>query len=57
MAAASTNPARVLGLSHRAGAIAVGYDADLVVMDDDLRVLQVAKGGRWVSGDLGTVRG
>ena len=57
VAAASTNPARVLGLSHCAGAIAVGCDADLVVMDDDLRVLQVAKGGRWISGDLRTVRG
>ena len=57
VAAASTNPAHVLGLSHCAGAIGVGYDADLVVMDDDLRVLQVAKGGRWISGDLGTVRG
>lgn len=57
VAAASTNPARVLGLSHCAGAIAVGCDADLVVMDDDLRVVHVAKGGRWTSGDLRTVRG
>ena len=57
VAAASTNPARVLGLSHRAGAIAIGFDADLVVMDDDLCVVQVAKGGRWIAGDLGTVRG
>ena len=57
VAAASSNPARVLGLSHRAGAIAIGLDADLVVMDDDLRVVQVAKGGRWVAGDLETVRG
>ncbi len=57
VAAASTNPARVLGLSHHAGAIAVGCDADLVVMDDELRVLQVAKGGRWIDSPIITVRG
>jgi N-acetylglucosamine-6-phosphate deacetylase len=40
-AAASANPARVLGLSDRLGAIAPGLRADLVVLDDDLNVVQV----------------
>jgi N-acetylglucosamine-6-phosphate deacetylase len=46
--AASGNPARVLGLAHRCGAIAPGLDADLVVLDSDLRVRRVMKSGRWV---------
>lgn len=32
---ASTVPARVLGLDHRKGRIAAGYDADLVLLEDD----------------------
>ena len=32
------NPARVLGLKGRKGALSPGADADLVVLDDDLRV-------------------
>jgi N-acetylglucosamine-6-phosphate deacetylase len=36
--AASTNPARVIGLDQRCGAVAPGLDADLVVLDDDLVV-------------------
>jgi N-acetylglucosamine-6-phosphate deacetylase len=35
---ASLNPAQVLGLSHRKGAIKEGYDADLVLLDKDLHV-------------------
>ncbi|HEX9614395.1 MAG TPA: N-acetylglucosamine-6-phosphate deacetylase [Bacteroidota bacterium] len=35
---ASLNPARVLGLSHRKGILAVGKDADLVVMNKDFEV-------------------
>jgi len=35
---ASLNPAAVLGLQHRKGHIKEGYDADLVLLDDDLRV-------------------
>lgn len=34
---ASTTPARILGL-HQKGAIAVGMDADLVLLDDDFQV-------------------
>jgi N-acetylglucosamine-6-phosphate deacetylase len=44
-AAASGNPARVLGLDGRLGAIAPGLRADLVVLDGELRVRQVLVGG------------
>jgi N-acetylglucosamine-6-phosphate deacetylase len=43
--AASANPARVLGLEERCGRIAAGLDADLVVLDDDLRLSLVIAGG------------
>jgi N-acetylglucosamine-6-phosphate deacetylase len=46
-AAASGEPARVLGLGDRCGAIAAGLDADLVVLDDDLRVRRVMAPGVW----------
>jgi N-acetylglucosamine-6-phosphate deacetylase len=46
-AAASGNPARVIGLGDRCGAIAAGLDADLVVMDGELRVQRVMTAGRW----------
>ncbi len=45
--AASTNPARVLGLDHELGSIAPGRRADLVVLDDDLSVTAVMAGGQW----------
>jgi N-acetylglucosamine-6-phosphate deacetylase len=46
-AAASGNPARVLGMSASFGAIAAGLAADLVVLDSELRVESVLAGGRW----------
>lgn len=46
-AAASTNPARVLGLDASIGSIAVGRRGDLVVLDDDLEVTAVMAGGAW----------
>lgn len=46
----STNPAALLGLQDRKGAIAAGYDADLAVLDEDLRAASTMVSGRWVSG-------
>jgi N-acetylglucosamine-6-phosphate deacetylase len=42
---ASTYPAEFLGLGHELGRIAPGYRADLVVLDDGLRVT-----GSWIGG-------
>jgi N-acetylglucosamine-6-phosphate deacetylase len=50
VAAASTNPARVLGLSEDRGAIRVGLRADLVHLDADLRPVAVMRGGQWITG-------
>jgi N-acetylglucosamine-6-phosphate deacetylase len=46
-AAASANPARVLGLEASLGSIAPGRRADLVVLDDALQVTAVMAGGGW----------
>ncbi len=46
-AAASGNPAHVLGLGGSLGAIAPGRRADLVVLDDDLQVTAVMAHGAW----------
>jgi N-acetylglucosamine-6-phosphate deacetylase len=35
----STNPARMLGLAHRKGSIAIGKDADLVVLNEHFEVV------------------
>ena len=43
---ASRNPAEFLGLDHELGRIAVGCYADLVLLDDDLRVLET-----WIHGE------
>ncbi|MFI6713396.1 N-acetylglucosamine-6-phosphate deacetylase [Nonomuraea sp. NPDC050478] len=45
----SLTPARVLGLSGRTGSIAVGKDADLVVLGGDLEVAGVMKRGVWIA--------
>ncbi len=43
--AATANPARIMGIDQRKGTLSVGKDADLVVLDDDYRVLwSVAEG-------------
>ena len=47
-AAASTTPARVLGLASRLGALRPGLAADLVICDDDLIVRAVMLRGRWL---------
>lgn len=46
--AASATPAAVLGRAGHIGAIAPGQDADLVVVDGDLRVVRVMRAGAWV---------
>jgi N-acetylglucosamine-6-phosphate deacetylase len=47
---ASTNSARLLGLEGRKGAIAAGFDADLVVLTEELAVEATMVAGQWVVG-------
>ena len=49
-AAASTTPARVLGIGDRTGALHPGLAADLVVCGDDFRPRAVMRQGRWLAG-------
>jgi N-acetylglucosamine-6-phosphate deacetylase len=49
-AAASTTPARVLGLSGRTGALRPGLDADLVVCDEEFGLRAVMRHGEWLGG-------
>ncbi len=42
------NPARVLGLGHKKGRLAPGYDADLVILEKDLSVRATMVAGRIV---------
>ncbi len=44
------NPARLLGLERRKGAIAPGFDADLTILGDDLRACGTLVAGEWVYG-------
>ena len=46
VAAASRNPLAMLGVTDR-GRLAIGQRADLVELDDDLRVARVMREGRW----------
>jgi N-acetylglucosamine-6-phosphate deacetylase len=41
-------PARVVGLDDRKGSIEVGYDADIVIMDQDLQVQSVMAMGKFI---------
>jgi N-acetylglucosamine-6-phosphate deacetylase len=47
-AAASTTPARVLGLGDRTGALRPGLDADLVVCDEEFGLRAVMRHGEWL---------
>ena len=47
-AAASTTPARVLGLGDRTGALSAGLAADLVVCDEEFGLRAVMRHGEWL---------
>lgn len=47
--ATSSTPARVLGIGERVGTIETGRQADLVVLDDGLRVEAVVAAGAWTA--------
>lgn len=49
---ATLNPARLLGLENQKGAIAVGTDADLAVLDKNFVVRQAYVGGRAAIGSV-----
>lgn len=46
--AAATTPARLLGVDDRCGSIAVGLDADLVVLDEQFMLQRVMARGEWL---------
>jgi len=46
-AAASTNPARLLGIADRTGSLQVGRRADLLHLDADLQIRRMMIGGAW----------
>jgi N-acetylglucosamine-6-phosphate deacetylase len=48
VAACTEVPARVIGLANEVGALALGRQADLVMLDDALHVVAVLAAGRWV---------
>jgi N-acetylglucosamine-6-phosphate deacetylase len=48
VAAASSHPARLLGLEHQKGRIAEGYDADLIVFQPNGAMLATMIAGQWV---------
>jgi len=45
---ASLTPARALGIADRVGSLETGKQADLVVLDEDLRVVSVMRKGAWI---------
>jgi N-acetylglucosamine-6-phosphate deacetylase len=46
---AATTPARAIGLDGEVGGLVPGLRADLVVLDEELRVLRVMRAGEWVA--------
>ncbi|HEX7003593.1 MAG TPA: N-acetylglucosamine-6-phosphate deacetylase [Trueperaceae bacterium] len=49
----TVNPARLLGIDHRKGRLVHGADADIVVLDEDLKASMTIVGGRIVAGGSG----
>jgi N-acetylglucosamine-6-phosphate deacetylase len=45
---ASETPARVIGCGERKGRLQQGYDADFLILDEDLQVVMTYRGGRCV---------
>jgi len=43
----SHNPAKVIGVENRKGKLEVGYDADLVILDQQLNIVQT-----WINGEI-----
>ncbi|HZN17302.1 MAG TPA: N-acetylglucosamine-6-phosphate deacetylase [Micromonosporaceae bacterium] len=48
--AAATTPARVIGLGAEVGALVPGRRADVVELDEELRVVRVMRAGAWLTG-------
>jgi N-acetylglucosamine-6-phosphate deacetylase len=46
---AATTPARAIGLDREVGSIAPGRRADLVLLDEDLRLVRVMRAGSWIA--------
>jgi N-acetylglucosamine-6-phosphate deacetylase len=44
----TVNPARLIGVEHRKGCLRAGMDADLVIIDDQVRVYATIVKGRFV---------
>lgn len=42
------NPAGLLGVGNRKGSLAVGFDADLVMFDEDINIIRVMNGGEFI---------
>jgi N-acetylglucosamine-6-phosphate deacetylase len=47
IAMVSNNPAKVIGVDNCKGKLQVGYDADLVILDQDLNIMQT-----WIGGEI-----
>lgn len=45
---AAENPAKILGVFDKKGSIAIGKDADLVVLDENLQVVMTVIGGKMI---------
>jgi N-acetylglucosamine-6-phosphate deacetylase len=45
---ATETPARIMGIADKKGAVEVGYDADIVVFDDEVNVMSTIVNGQIV---------
>ena len=46
VAMVTRNPAKVLGIENQKGSLAVGFDADLVLFDENIDIISVMNGGK-----------